>query len=184
MKSLLVLIAAVAATAWVAVRHLPQGEAEAAAATARTQEIQSVALDGGRGLPLAALRDVLATHRGDQLDANRLVQDRAALEGELATRGYLAARVEPAVVTFSPTGGAYITFQISAGPMFRLRSIKSAGASIVTLTSGDDAVASRIERARQALSDDLARRGKSATVTVALHPDAATAAVDVELVSK
>jgi outer membrane protein assembly factor BamA len=187
-KSLLVLTAAVAATAWVAVRHLP-GEAQAEPMLSHTQEVQSVSLDGGRGLPLAALRDVLSTHRGDQLDASQLVLDRAALEGELESRGYLAARVEPALVTFAPSGGAYITFRITPGPVYKLRSITVKGASpkdtsVVTLIAGDDAVASRIERARQVLADTLGRRGKPASVTIALHPDAAQAAVDVELVSK
>ncbi len=188
MKSLLILTAAVAATAWVAGRHLP-GKAEAQPMVSQTQEVQSVSLDGGRGLPLASLRDVLATHRGDQLDANRLVQDRAALEGELESLGYLAARVEPAVVTFAPSGGAYITFSITAGPIYKLRSVSVKGASlkdtsVVTLGAGDDAIASRIERARQMLADNLGRRGKPANVTVTLRPDPASAAVDVDLVSK
>ena len=188
MKSLLLLTAAVAATAWVAGRHLP-GKAEAEPMISHTQEVQSVSLDGGRGLPLAALRDVLSTHRGDQLDANQLVQDRAALEGELEARGYLAARVEPAVVTFAASGGAYITFSITAGPIYKLRTVTVKGASVkdqsvVTLTAGDDAIASRIERARQTLADNLGRRGKPANVTVALRTDAAAAAVDVDLVSK
>ena len=56
-KSLLVLTAAVAATAW----RLMPGEAVAEPMVTQTQEW--VSLDGGRGLPLAALRDVLATAR-------------------------------------------------------------------------------------------------------------------------
>lgn len=155
----------------------------------QTQEVQSVSLDGGRGLPLAALRDVLATHPGDQLDANRLVQDRAALQGELEARGYLAARVEPADVTFAASGGAYITFSITAGPIYKLRSVSVKGASlkdtsVVTLIAGDEAIASRIERARQTLADNLGRRGKPANVTVSLRTDSKAAAVDVDLVSK
>ena len=163
-------------------------QAAAESAITRTQEVQSVALDG-EALPLAALRDVLSTHRGDQLDADRLVRDRSALERELEGRGYLSARVEPAVVTFAPTGGAYITFQITAGRVFKLRSVTVQGiraakdASVVTIATGDDALASRIESARQTLADNLGRRGKPASVTVALHTDEAAAAVDVELVS-
>lgn len=194
MRSVLLLTAVVAVSTWVAVATssswLPSSQAEAQPSPAHgEQQVQSVALDGGRGLPLAALRDVLATHRGDRLDANRLVQDRSALEAELASRGYLAARVEPAVVTFAPSGGAYITFQISSGRVFKLGAVTVRGAStkeaaVVTLSTGDDALATRIERARQTLADNLGRRGKPANVTVALHPDEAAATVDVELVSR
>ncbi|CAN5684104.1 hypothetical protein BH11MYX3_BH11MYX3_43310 [soil metagenome] len=193
MRSLLLLTATAAATTWIAAATasswLPGSQAHAQPSITHTQQVQSVSLDGGRGIPLAALRDVLAIHRGDQLDANRLVQDRSALEAELAARGYLSARVEPAVVTFAPGGGAYVTFQISAGPVFKLRDVSVRGASskeasVVTLISGDDAVGSRIERARQTLANNLAARGKAATVTVALHTDEAAAAVDVELISR
>jgi outer membrane protein assembly factor BamA len=163
-------------------------EADGQGPRVATQQIQSVALDGGRGLPLAALRAVLATHRGDQLDANRLVKDRSALEAELAQRGYLEARVEPATVTFSSSGGAYITFEIAAGRVYRLGAVTVKGASpkdaVVTLTTGDDALAERIERARQTLADNLERHGKPANVTVALRPDRASATVDVELTSR
>lgn len=162
--------------------------AEAEATTAVTQQIQSVALDGGRGLPLASLRAVLATHPGDQLDANRLVTDRSALEAVLAQLGYLAARVEPATVTFSSSGGAYITFSIDAGRIYRFGAVTVKGASpkdaVVTLTTGDDALAERIERARQTLADNLARHGKPANVSVALRPDRSSATVDVELTSR
>jgi outer membrane protein assembly factor BamA len=162
--------------------------AEAEATVAVTQEVQSVSLDGGRGLPLAALRAVLATHRGDQLDANRLVMDRSALEAELARLGYLEARVEPATVTFSSSGGAYITFTIVAGRVYRFGAVTVKGASpkdaVVTLTTGEDALAERIERARQTLADNLERHGKPANVSVALRPDRSTATVDVELTSR
>lgn len=193
MRSLLLLTASAAATTWIAAATasswLPGSQAVAGPSISHTGQVQSVSLDGGRGLPLAALRDVLATHRGDQLDANRLVQDRSALEAELSARGYLAARVEPAIVTFAPAGGAYITFQISAGQVFKLRDVSVRGASpkeasVVTLTSGDDALANRIERARQTLADNLGHRGKAASVTVALHTDEAASAVDVELISR
>jgi outer membrane protein assembly factor BamA len=193
-KSLLVLpvlVAAAAAGAWATVRHqASSADALPKAAAAEAQrEIQSVALDGGRGLPLATLRDCLSTLPGEQLDAGKLVQDRAELERELEAKGYLAARVEPAIVTFSPSGGAYITFPISAGPVFKLRSVTVKGASlkdqsVVTLAAGDDAVASRIERARATLADALGRRGKPATVTVSMTTDAASGAVDLELLAK
>lgn len=162
--------------------------AEAEATVVRTQEVQSVALDGGRGLPLASLRAVLATHRGDQLDANRLAIDRSALEAELARLGYLEARVEPATVTFAPSGGAYITFEIVPGRVYRFGAVTVKGASpkdaVVTLATGDDARAERIERARQTLADNLQRHGKPANVSVALRTDRATATVDVELTSR
>ena len=162
--------------------------AEAEATIAVTQQVQSVALDGGRGLPLASLRAVLATHRGDQLEANRLVTDRSALEAALARLGYLEARVEPATVTFSSSGGAYITFSIIPGRVYRLGAVTVKGASpkdaVVTLTTGDDALAERIERARQTLADNLERHGKPANVSVALRPDQTTATVDVELTSR
>ena len=165
-----------------------QAEAEATVAVAVTQQIESVALDGGRGLPLAALRAVLATHRGEQLDANRLVTDRSALEAALAQRGYLEARVEPATVTFSSSGGAYITFSIAAGRVYRFGAVTVKGASpkdaVVTLTTGDDALAERIERARQTLADNLERHGKPANVSVALRPDRSAGTVDVELTSR
>lgn len=194
MKSLLVLpvlVAAAAAGAWATVRHTASGvEAQPMAAAAEAQrQIQSVSFDGGRGLPLASLRDCLSTHPGEQLDAGKLVQDRAMLEQDLESKGYLAARVEPAIVTFSPAGGAYITYPISAGPVFKLRSVTVKGApikdaSVVTLMAGDDAIASRIERARATLADALGRRGKPATVTVAMTSDVAAGAVDVVLLAK
>ena len=193
-KSLLVLpvlVAAAAAGAWATVRHgASSADAQPMAAAAEAQrEIQSVSLDGGRGLPLATLRDCLSTHPGEQLDAGKLVQDRAELERELESKGYLAARVEPAIVTFRPAGGAYITFPISAGPVFKLRSVTVKGArlsdsSVLTLAVGDDAVANRIERARATLADALGRRGKSVTVTVAMTTDAAAGTVDLELLAK
>lgn len=162
--------------------------AEAETTVATTQQVQSVALDGGRGLPLAELRAVLATHRGDQLDANRLVTDRSALEAQLAQLGYLEARVEPATVTFSSSGGAYITFSIAPGRVYRFGAVTVKGASpkdaVVTLISGDDALAERIVRARQTLADNLERHGKPANVTVELRPDRSTGTVDVELTSR
>jgi len=193
-KSLLVLpvlVAAAAAGAWATVRH-QASSADArpmAAAAVAQREIQSVSLDGGRGLPLATLRDCLSTQPGEQLDAGKLVQDRAELERELESKGYLSARVEPAIVTFAPAGGAYITFPIAAGPVFKLRSVTVKGApvrdqSVVTLAAGDDADASRIERARATLADALGRRGKPVTVTVEMTTDATAGVVDLELLAK
>lgn len=190
MRSILVVTVLLAAGAWIAVKQLPPSaaEAEPAPMTVRAQEVQSIAIDG-RGLPLAELRAVLTTHQGDLLDAKHLDHDRAALEAELAAHGYLAARVEPPAVTFAPTGGAFVSYQITQGAMFHLRSVHVIGptardAGVVTITSGDDAIGSRIDRARQVLADNLARRGKPSKVAVALHTDLAAATVDVELSTK
>ena len=142
MRSILVLIAVAAAGAWVAIRHLPATEAQAAQPQVRIQEVQSVAIDGGRGLPLAALRARLTTRPGQLLDGDQLADDRLALETELSTRGYLAAHVEPAAVAFDARGGAFVTFQIAQGPVFKLRTVTVIGASerdagVVTLGAGD-----------------------------------------------
>jgi outer membrane protein assembly factor BamA len=151
------------------------------------QQIQSVSIDG-RALPLAALRAVLSTQPGATVDVARLEQDRVALQAELASRGHLAAHVDPASVVYGPTGGAFVTFQVTKGPVFKLRSVSVTGASerdtgVVTLTPGDEASADRIERARQALAENLARRGKPSHVSVALRADQAAGVVDVELTS-
>ena len=183
MRSVLALLVVAAIAAWAIVRHAPEGSAEAETAPLRAQEVQSISLDG-RGLPMAVLRDVLTTHPGDLLDAQRLDHDRAALQAVLEARGYLAAHVQPATVTFGPTGGAYLTFSIDLGAPFHLRNVTLTGASerdvVVTIASGDLAVAERIERARQAIAASLP--GGKTTVTVKLHTDVVASAVDVELV--
>src|SRR5688572_24215895 len=102
---------------WIAVRHVPtHGTANAAAVVdtaARTQEIQSVSIDTPRArredrrLPLLELRSLLTTKPGELLDAQKLEADRRALEGALTSRGYLAARVSPASISFGANGGAY-----------------------------------------------------------------------------
>ncbi|MGN6103553.1 MAG: POTRA domain-containing protein, partial [Kofleriaceae bacterium] len=91
MRSILLLTVLVGASAWVVVRHLPQdahAEAGRARPVEKTQEIQSIAIDG-RGLPLAALRATLTSKVGDSIDPRRLERDRAALAAELESRGYL-----------------------------------------------------------------------------------------------
>lgn len=188
MRSVLLVVALVAAGAWAAIRHLPEGEARAASpatAPVRTQEIQSVSLEG-RFLPLHDLRAILTTRPGDQLDDARLQRDRAALEAELVRRGHLSAHVEPAVVTFGTAGGAWVSFDVTKGPVYRLGAVTVTGATerdagVVTLTTGDDASAERIERARQVLGETLSRHGKPATVSVVLRTDHAAGVVDVEL---
>jgi hypothetical protein len=188
----LALVAAVAIVAtWAMFRNLPNTSANAEAAVnrpvARLQEVRSIALDG-RHLPQARLREVLETHPNEQLDTARLGRDRDAMERALADLGYLAARVEPAIVTFDAAGAAYVTFEIDPGKLFHLRSVSITGpgkdAAVVTLAVGDDALRARIERARQALVAGLARRGKPATVELSVHTDLAAAAVDVTLATR
>jgi outer membrane protein assembly factor BamA len=186
MRSILVMTAVVVGGAWLVARYLPASEAVAQPPLVRSQEIQSVAIEG-HTLPLAALRAVLTTRPGELLDAQRLEHDRGALEAELATRGYLSARVDPAIVTFGAAGGAFVTFQIMQGPVFHFRKISVVGATeketgVVTISPGEEANPSRIERARQQLAANLARRGgKAKQVVVSTHSDAAQASVDLEL---
>lgn len=184
-------MAVVIVAAWAMFRRLPNTSANAEAAVdrpiARLQEVRSIALDGHHLLS-SRLREVLETHPGEQLDTARLERDRDAMERELAGLGYLAARVEPAVVTFDAAGAAYLTFEIDQGKLFHLRKVAVTGpgkdAAVVTLAAGDDAVGARIDHARQALADGLARRGKPATVDLSVHTDLAAAAVDVVLATR
>lgn len=186
MRSLVIVLGIVAISAWVLIGRLP-AEAEPSV-SARAQEVQSVALEG-RGLPMA-LRTVLATHAGDQLDAGKLDHDRAALEAALVARGYLAARVEPAQVSFDAGGGAFVTFAIARGSEFHVRKVSVTGtterdAGTVTLAGGEVAMADRIARVRDALAERLAARGgKPGAVAMRVVPDDAAAAVDVELVAR
>jgi hypothetical protein len=203
--------------AWALLRRLPNITANAEAAVnrpiARLQEVRSVALDG-KQLPEARLREVLATHPGQLLDATRLEHDREAMEQRLAELGYLAARVEPAAVTYDRAGAAYVTFEIAQGKRFHLRNVEVTGAGrdavVVTLTPGDLAVRDRIESARDALSDALDRRephtasrarrprgepasraspapaspASPASVELTVHTDLAAGAVDVTFATR
>ncbi len=188
MRSILLAVTVATVAAVGAIRYLPEAEAEPEQIQIRAQEIQSVSIDGV-GLPLASLRAVLTTRVGQLLDAKQLELDCTALEAELATRGYLAAHVDPPSVTFAANGGAFVSFQITQGPVFHLRTVTVTGATsrdagVVTLSSGEEVVASRIERARLTLEGNLARRGKPRQVGVEIKtvPDAAL--VDVELVTR
>lgn len=170
-------------------RARPTANAEAAVnqPIRRMQEVRSVALDGHR-VPDARLRALLETRAGDQLDRACLERDRDAMARELAAMGYLAARIEPAVVTFDTVGAAYVTFDIDQGKLFHLRNVEVTGPGkdlvVVTLGPGDDAIKARIDGARQALATGLARRGKPAAVELSVHTDLAAAAVDVRLATK
>lgn len=185
------IIATVIVAVWALFRHGPVIAASAEVAIdrpiARLQEVRSVALDGKRVLS-ARLREVIGTRPGAPLDADQLRRDRDAMERALADLGYLGARVEPARVTFDAAGAAYVTFAVDQGAMFHLRHIEvtgaGKGATVVTLVAGDDALRSRIERARAELADALARRGRPAVVELSIHTDVAAAAVDVVLATR
>lgn len=185
------IIATVVVAVWAMFRQVPVTTASAEAAVdrpvARLQEIRSVALDGSR-VRSAQLRAVIDTRPGAQLDTDRLRRDREAMERALADLGYLGARVEPARVTFDAAGAAYVTFAVDQGLMFHLRNIEVTGAgrdaTVVTLAAGDDALRSRIERARAELADALARRGRPSVVELSIHTDVAAAAVDVVLATR
>ena len=188
------LAAVVVAGTWVAARHLPQSEAHAESVekAVRTQEVQSISIDtpssrrDERRLPISELRMLLTTKPGDLLDVQKLESDRKSIEATLVARGYLAARVAPASVTFAKNGGAYVVFDVERGPMYRLRSITVTGPGeadldVVTLSSGDDAIRSRIDRARQTLAETIAHRSTKSRVELRLTEDRATASLDVEL---
>jgi outer membrane protein assembly factor BamA len=186
MRSLLVAAGLVAASAWAVVHELPEGEARAETQAVRPRQVQSVSLDGGPRLPLSALRSVLETRAGDQLDQAKLDHDRLAMQDALAGRGYLAAKVGAGQVTFDDAGAAYVTFSVETGPEFHLRSVQVTGAApkdagVVTLSAGEVASPARIAEARDALADRLTARGKPASVTVQTTTDASAAAVDVVL---
>jgi hypothetical protein len=176
----------VLAVGWVILRQAPSA-ADVPDDRPQLQEVRSIALEG-RKVPKARLRAALATHPGDTLDTARLARDREAMERELAEMGYLAAHVAPAVVTLDAHGAAYITFEVDTGRLFHLRTVEVTGAArdaaVVTIAAGDDAIRDRIERARTALADGLARRGKPASVELSVHTDLAAAAVDVVLATR
>ena len=185
------LAAVVVAGTGLAARYVHHGEAHADAVSkrVRTQEVQSISIDTPtaprheRRLPIAELRQLLGTKTGDLLDEQTLVTDRKALEANLIARGYLAAKVSDAQVTFSKTGGAYVVFDVERGPMYRFGSITVTGpgakaADVVTISSGDDAIHSRIDRAQQTLAD-----ATKLSVDVVLHEDEKTGSLDVVLVT-
>jgi outer membrane protein assembly factor BamA len=184
-RALLLCVFVVAGAAWAVIRHLPATEAQAESfPLAGPQEIRSVAFDGV-GLPLAALRDRLSTRVGQAIDLAMLARDREALEETLVARGYLDARVGDPRVTFT-LSGAFVTFAVTQGPLFRIRNVAIKGASegdagLVVLGGGEVADAARIALVRQALEQRLAARGKRSVVAATLAPDVSAAVVDVEL---
>jgi len=191
-RAILLLVVLVVGAGYAVIAQLPEGSAQAeswlvAHKATRPQEIQSIAIDG-RGVPSAQLRSALTSRAGEQLDAGKLAADRAALQEALAASGYLAAEVDPAVVTFDDAGGAFITFAVRQGALFHLRDVTVTGpaaraAGVITIAAGEVAEAARISGARQAVADAIARRGKS-SVEAKLHVDRAAAMVDVELATR
>lgn len=188
MRSLLVLLPIAALAGWVGVRHLPARDADAEPARVnRAQEIQSVAIDG-RGLPMVSLRALLSTQAGQQIDTAKLAHDREALEQALVDRGYFAAHVRDAQVSYDATGAAFVTFRIEQGPQFRVRAVTVTGATVkdagvIALAAGDVASADRIQLARSALADRLEAHGKPIAVAANIHKDVASSVVDIELVA-
>lgn len=185
-RSYLLAAALVAASVWGVVRELPEGSAHAGPRVSRPREVESVALDG-RGLPAAALRDVLTTHTGDQLDPAKLAHDRAAMQDALVARGYLAAQVGEPQVSFDDDGGAFVTFAVAQGSQFHVRAVGVEGAAVkdagvVTLAAGEVVSAARVEQERQALVARLTARGKASSVVVQMASDGD--AVDVTFVAQ
>ncbi len=191
MRSLVIVTAIVVAVAYVAVRQLPMSEANSDVAVNKPidkmEQVRSVSFDGYQ-IPAAELREQIETRPGRQLDSAALDRDRQVIEHELFERGYLAARVSPATVTFDAAGAAYVTFEIDKGRMFRLRNVEVSGAAkdaaVVTIASGDDAIRDRIDHARDALAEALARRGKPGSVELSIHTDLAANAVDVQFATR
>lgn len=187
MRALLALMTIALAAGWAGIRYLPtDAQAEPVVLNARPQEIRSVALDGDRGLPVGALRDVLETKAGGLIDLAAVKRDRAALQAELVERGFLAATVGEARVTFGAGGVVYVVFPIQQGPVFHLRHVtvegaKATEAGIVTFAGGDVADADRIARARKAVEERLLVRGKQHVVEASLSLDAAAGVADLTL---
>ncbi|MBC7973846.1 MAG: hypothetical protein H7138_02590 [Myxococcales bacterium] len=191
MRAIVLVTAVVILAAGAMLRQTPDvaasGEAAVSQPAGRMQEVRSISLDGHHVMS-SRLRAVLETQTGMQLDTPRLERDREAMERALADLGYLAARVDPAIVTFDVAGAAYVTFEVDQGPMFHLRAIEVTGpgkdAVVVTISAGDDAIRRRIDGARAAMIDGLSRRGKPATVELSVRTDLAAAAVDVVLATR
>jgi hypothetical protein len=178
-----------AAIGW-GIFHLESGEADAAETlhAVRPQEIASISLEG-RGVPSNALRELLASRPGDLLDDDKLAHDRQALRDGLVERGYRAASVGAAKITYDARGAAYVTFALVPGPLYRVRTVEVRGVSardagVVTIATNDAVETDRLSRAREAMGDRLVARGKHVAVTLELLTDDAAAAVDVRLAAR
>lgn len=189
MRSIAALTVVVVASAFGVVKSLPDGDAHADPLPARTREVHSISIDGGPGMPVSTLRDVMQTRIGDVVETSTLEHDRRALERRLADGGYLAAEVAAPVVTFGSSGGAYVVFDVKRGPLFHVRDVRLQGAhwddaGVVPIASGDEARGDRLARVRQAVESTLARHGKPVTVELVLETDHADAMVDVILTTR
>ena len=187
MRALILLSILTVCAGWAVVHELPDEEV-VAVPTVAPQQVLSIALDG-KDLPFASLRASLSTRVGEQLDDHRLVRDRAALEAALIARGYADANVSAPTIAFAKSGGAFVTFDIAQGPLYRIGNVKITGVAdrdrdstgVLTLGTGDDANPLRIEGARLELADNLARHGRPLAVEARQSVDRATASVDIEL---
>jgi hypothetical protein len=189
MRAIAILLALTLSGAVAFVHGLPDGQVHAAPTLAHTQEIHSISIDGGRGLPHAQLRAAMATKLGDVVDTAKLAHDRITLQNELAARGYLTAKVGDPIVTYGPSGGVYIVFDVERGPLFHIRTITLVGPNwkdigVVTLAPGDEAVDARLQRVRQTAQDTLQRLHKNAKVDLVVIPDASEHVVDVRLITR
>ena len=189
MRAVLILTAIGLGLGYVGVRHLAEdAQAEPVQLDVRPQQILSVALDG-RGLPTAALREVLETRAGGLIDLATVERDRVALTQTLVARGYLTAKVAEPRVMFGAGGAVYVTFPIQQGTLFRIRAVTVEGASaaeagIVTFDGGDIADADRIARARKAVEERVRVRGTQHAVTAELVLDGANALADLRLTAR
>lgn len=185
-KSLLFALSVAVGGGAVAVHAWPTTEAQAARAVRTDGPIISISLAtaDGADIPMLAMRSALISQRGDTVDATKLAADRTALLEQLTSRGYLSAAVAPADITHVH-GGAYITYDIHLGMRYRIRTVSVTGAmdndAVITIGSGDDAIAARIESARAMLADNLQRHGKPHEVSVTTTIDHANLVVDVAL---
>ncbi len=185
MRAIILMTLLAAVGAWVVIERLPESEAADASPAITSHTIQSIAFDG-KHLPMAELRGALSAHAGELLDHAKLDRDRLALAHVLSARGYLAASVGDAQVTLDAAGGAFVSFEVVLGPVFHVRSIEVVGATakdagVVTIATGDVAIADQLAHERDAIADRLAARGRSSSVALQIIPDVATATVDVTL---
>lgn len=189
MKKLFALASLALVGGFVAVKALPtNGEARADRVVSHAGHIASISLDGHEdNVPVAALRAELTTKLGESIDKAKLATDRQVMLDDLVGRGFLSATVSAAQVTYVE-GAAYVVFDVSLGARYRVRTVSVQGATdkdaVITISSGDDAIGSRIESARAILAENLARHGKPHDVTVTTTVDHAAAAVDIALVTR
>jgi hypothetical protein len=184
-RSLLLLTLLTAIAAVLVVQSLPEGDASAGGIPHHTKRVESITIDG-RGLPLSRMRAALETAIGSDIDTQTLARDRAALEDVLASRGYLSGRVASPVVTYGPSGGVYVVFDVERGPLYHVRSITLAGpgwgdAGVVTLVPGDEALPDRLDYVRRTAEHTLANHGMDAAIELSVRHDAFAHLVDVTL---